>query len=207
MAVSKRKCRQCGEYHEAAAGVKTPAGWFCCQDHAVTFAMEASRKRQDKAIAKQRRDVVMKEKEQRVILRARRKELNRKHHLDMLQTLVNQYVLHVRDAGKGCCTCKTTNPGIKYDAGHFRSRGGHPELRFEITNIHKQCSVNCNQHGSGARAEYIDFIKETYGQEHYDWIMGKHQTLKEQLPDAEAIDSEIARYRALLRAAGLKPAT
>ena len=65
MANSKRKCRQCGEYHEAAAGVKTPAGWFCRQDHAVTFAMEASRKQRDKAIAKQRRDAVMKEKAER----------------------------------------------------------------------------------------------------------------------------------------------
>ena len=207
MAISKRKCKQCGEYRDATTGLKTPAGWFCSHDHATSFALEQSKKKREKAAAKRHNDAVKVEREQRKALTARRKELNRTKHLDMLQKLVNQYVVHVRDAGKPCCTCGNSNPSIKFDAGHYRSRGACPELRFELTNIHKQCSVRCNIYASGARAEYRQFIIATYGEGHLEWLDGKHAPLKDQLPDAEAIDSEISRYRTLLRGAGLKPAT
>ena len=46
MAVSKRKCKQCGEYREAETGVKVPSGWFCSHDHAVAFAMDSAKKMQ-----------------------------------------------------------------------------------------------------------------------------------------------------------------
>lgn len=55
------------------------------------------------------------------------------------------------------------------------------------------------------RSEYIDFIRAEYGQEHLDWLDGPHQSLKELLPDADAIDAEMVRYRKMLRDAGLKP--
>ncbi len=56
------------------------------------------------------------------------------------------------------------------------------------------------------RAEYIAFIRAKYGQEHLDWLDSKHPPLKEQLPDAEAIDAEMVKYRKIIRDAGLKPA-
>jgi hypothetical protein len=205
MANSKRKCRHCGEFGEAESGVKVPLGWFCSHSHAVEFAMEKSAKQRERQATKARKEREIKEKEARKANKARSKELNRSKHLDQLQRLVNQYVVHVRDADQPCCTCGTRSPDIKYDAGHFRSRGACPEARFILTNIHKQCSVRCNVHGSGMRAEYIEFILARYGQEHLDWLNGKHPTLKEQFPDAQAIDAEIAKYRKLLRDAGIKP--
>lgn len=144
-------------------------------------------------------------REQKKRDKQRLKELDRFGHLDKLQDLVNQYVVHVRDAGKPCFTCGNDNPNIKYDAGHYRSRGACQPLRFELTNIHKQCSMVCNQHGSGARAEYQAAIVAKYGQEHLDWLDGPHPLLKDQYPDANSIDDEIDRYRKLLREAGLKP--
>ena len=137
--------------------------------------------------------------------RKRLNELDRPRHLDKLQDLVNQYVVHVRDADKPCCTCGTTSQSVQYAAGHYRSRGACQELRFNLFNIHKQCNVKCNKYGSGMRSEYRDFIVETYGQERLDWLDSSHEKLKEQLPDADAIESEIARYRKLLREAGNKP--
>ena len=171
--------------------------------------MEASRKRTErlraKAVRAQAEEAKNAAKRDRERTAKRKKELNRSHHLDQLQKLVNQWVVHVRDKDKPCCTCGTTNQLIKYDAGHYRSRGACPEARFILTNIHRQCSVRCNVHGSGMRSEYIDFIRAEYGQEHLDWLDGPHQSLKEMLPDADAIDAEIARYRKMLRDAGLKP--
>lgn len=124
-----------------------------------------------------------------------------------LQKLVNQWVLHVRDKGKPCCTCGTTNPNIKYDAGHFISVGAKKELRFETKNIHKQCSNICNIHASGARSAYNEFILKEYGKETYDWLIGPHQLLKDTFRHWTDYDEEIKRYRKLIREAGLKPAT
>ena len=209
MANKKKRCKRCGEYHEAESGVQLPAGFFCSKEHAIEHGLEASRKRTERLRAKAVRAQAVEAKNaaKRDIERTakRKKELNRSHHLDQLQKLVNQWVVHVRDKDKPCCTCGTTNPFIKYDAGHYRSRGACPEARFILTNIHRQCSVRCNVHGSGMRSEYIDFIRAEYGQEHLDWLDGPHQSLKELLPDADAIDAEMARYRKMLREAGLKP--
>jgi hypothetical protein len=135
---------------------------------------------------------------------AKEKIRTRTEWYDILQALVNQYVNHVRDDGKPCCTCgKTSN--VKYDAGHFRTRGSCPELRFELKNIHRQCSVNCNQHGAGMRAEYRVFIVKEYGQETLEWLEGPHKSLKEQFPHYNDIKAEIIRYRKLIREHGLKP--
>lgn len=213
MANSKRKCGFCGDRFKTETMVIKGAQAFCCNDHWI----ENQVKNKDKLIAKgqrmQKRAKRKEEIEAEKAAKAERKQLKQRkealktmtEHYDKLQALVNQWIVHVRDKGKPCFTCGTTNPAIKYDAGHYRTRGSTPELRFELTNIHKQCSVNCNQHGSGMRKEYRDKIVEVYGQEHLDWLDGKHPLLKEQLPDAEAVAVEVAKFRKLLREAGVKP--
>ena len=147
-----------------------------------------------------------KEKAQRAQTRADKERLRKRADwYKILGPLVNQYVLHIRDKDEPCCTCGKANQAVKYDAGHYLSVGAHGSLRFELTNIHKQCSVNCNQHGSGMRAEYNEFIKAKYGQEHYEWLNGKHPTLKNTFPHYEDIKAEIERYRKLIRSHNLKP--
>lgn len=124
---------------------------------------------------------------------------------DQLQTLVNQYVVHVRDNGLPCITCGTTND-IKYDAGHWQTRAARSELRFNLYNIHKQCSVQCNQNASGAKQEHEEYISNKYGNHIVDWLKSHHhKSLKEQFPHYEDIKTEMKRYRVLLRENGLKP--
>ena len=137
--------------------------------------------------------------------RRRKEAMTRTEWYDKLQKLVNQYVLHVRDKDKPCCTCGKSKASVKYDAGHYRSRGACSELRFELNNIHKQCSVICNQVGSGMRAEYILFIKEEYGDQVLDWLDGPHVSLKTVFPHWSDIEKEILKYRKLLRDNGVKP--
>jgi hypothetical protein len=55
------------------------------------------------------------------------------------------------------------------------------------------------------RSEYRDFIASKYGADHLEWLDGHHPSLKEQFPHYTDIKNEIARYRKLLRAEGLKP--
>lgn len=187
------KCAGCKERFNREEMIKLPAGNFHSMNCAIQYANKKSAKtREAAARTKNRQD--------------KEKIKSRTEWLYQLQKLVNQYVSHVRDKDKPCCTCGTT-ASIKYDAGHFRSRGSCPELRFELTNIHKQCSIRCNVHGSGMRREYAEFIATTYGKDHLDWLEGPHDSLKKQFPDIESIKKEIIRYRQLIRESGLKPAT
>ena len=162
----------------------------CCPSCAISYV----RAENEKKAKKEKQQQIQREKEERRVLRVRKLALRtRNDWFDILQEEVNRHVL-LRDRDKGCCTCGTRNQ-IKYDAGHCLSRGARPELRFELTNIHKQCSVNCNQHGSGMRSEYFEFIRQKYGQDHLDWLKGPHPSLKEQFPTIESIQKEISRYR------------
>lgn len=210
MSNSKRKCKYCTKYVLATGGIKTPVGFFCNISHAQQYASEARRKQAERSLAKQRRD---KEKENKAVrrdLRERKKALKTKTQwFAMLQKLVNQYVVHVKDKDKPCFTCGTTNQNIKYDAGHMIAigRGGADRRRFNLFNIHKQCSQQCNVYGSGMRKEYeIAFIAE-YGKEKLDWLLNESNflLLKDLFPHWSDVEKEIIRYRKLLRDNGLKP--
>ena len=185
------KCKGCGKKCEPS-GVVTLCSYECARIVA------------EKADKKVKQEKVRKAKAVKKAFKARTRELKEKAKTRAewfadLQKEVNAYVRY-RDKDEPCCTCGTRND-IKYDAGHYRSRGACKELRFELTNIHKQCSVRCNQHGSGMRAEYRDFIIRKYGADHLAWLDGPHPSLKEQFPTIADIRAEIARYRKLNREA------
>lgn len=138
---------------------------------------------------------------------AKERVRTRTEWLGILQSLVNQYVLYVKEAGQPCCTCGTTSALVKYDAGHCFTRGARPELRFELTNIHKQCSNYCNVNNSGKQAEHKKYISERYGSEHLEKLedRSKWTSLKDRFKDNESIKEEILRYRKLLRNHKIKP--
>lgn len=202
----KRKCKNCGDKIPAHDGFICGVNFVCNAGCAYELAMKALEKSTAKQKAKARQSQVLEQKKANKKQRERRNEVKPiKYWQDKLQALVNQYVVHVRDKDKPCCTCGTTSPDIKYDAGHYRTRKAAPELRYELTNIHIQCSLQCNQYGSGMRSEYRDFIKAVYGDEHLDWLDGKHKSLKEQFPHWSDYEAEIKRYRNLLRDNGITP--
>ena len=189
MANSKRRCAYCKQSRSADTMHIHGVQAFCDVEHYIEYAVTNR-----KALAKKGKQII--EKKEKTRLQQRKKELRPlKWWQDELQRVINKYIVHVRDKDKPCCTCGTTNPDIKYDAGHYRTRGSSPELRYELLNIHKQCSVQCNQYGSGMRAEYRDFIVNTYGNETLEWLDGKHKTLKEQLPHWTDYELRIKEYK------------
>ena len=200
MANSKRKCKSCRKFKPVETGIVAGLGFFCSNDCRVDFGINNAAKVRDKAKEQ-------KAKEQKKKDVKRTKELmTRREWYDKLQALVNQYV-KIRDTNEPCCTCGNTNPNIKYDAGHFIPQKGVDPRRFELTNIHKQCSLNCNQYGSGKRAEYRDFIANKYGVEHLEWLENEvnHKSLKERFPHWQDIEKEILRYRIKIRELGFTP--
>ena len=56
----------------------------------------------------------------------------------------------MRDKDLSCISCgkPASNTPNDWDAGHYRSVGSAPHLRFNVLNIHKQCK-HCNQYLSG----------------------------------------------------------
>ena len=84
--------------------------------------------------------------------RAKRDQLKTKGDLTReAQTAFNTYI-RLRDAGQPCICCGRTSTGAAtggdWDAGHYRSRGSAPHLRFDERNVHAQLK-QCNRYDSG----------------------------------------------------------
>lgn len=183
-------------------------GGFCNVECLAAHGREKAKAQIKRREQAERRERLEADKQRRAKHREDKKRVkSRTKWLDDLQALVNQYVVHVRDVNEGCCTCGTTDPGIKYDAGHCFTRAARPDIRYELTNIHKQCAIRCNVHGSGMRAEYKEFIAKKYGPEQLAKMEDQTQwpSIKERFPDWQSIEAEIIRWRAILREHGLKP--
>jgi hypothetical protein len=91
------------------------------------------------------------------------------------QKAVNAYI-RIRDAVFPCISCGNYHNG-QYHAGHYRSVGSAPELRFNTYNIHKQCAP-CNNHLSGNPIPYRKRLKAKIGKARLDWLEGPHEPLK-----------------------------
>ena len=138
----------------------------------------------------------------------RKKELmTRSQWFTKLKTVVHKWIVRVRDKDKGCYTCGKTDQAVKYDAGHrhHAGRGRGDRRRFIPENIHKQCSVNCNQHGSGMPVEYDIALDAEYGEGFAGRLSceANYPTLKELFPTWQDIELEIIHYRKLLKDAGV----
>lgn len=161
MKPKKCKAKGCGVVFSPARPMQAVCSPLC----AATYA----RAKTEQSRAKEARAQRVADKEKRDRLKSI------KTIEDEVQQECNRYV-RLRDAGKPCISCGTTTAEI-YQAGHYLSRGAHPELRFELTNIHRQC-VRCNMHQSGNQAAYRIGLVERIGIEAVEWLEGHHETRK-----------------------------
>lgn len=85
----------------------------------------------------------------------------------------------VEDLPIKCCTCGRVRSFRQIDAGHFISRGsgGSSGVYFDERNIHAQCK-NCNSFHQGRALDYLDFMKEKYGQETIDELRRKDKLIQ-----------------------------
>lgn len=134
-------------------------------------------------------------------IKVRKEKLkSRADHLREAQAAVNEYV-RMRDAHLPCISCDSCPSdhdlitGSRWDAGHYRSVGACPELRFEPLNIHRQC-VKCNRNLSGNAVEYRIRLVVRIGAEKVAWIEGPHEARKYTVEEIKAIKAE---YRAKTR--------
>jgi hypothetical protein len=109
------------------------------------------------------------------------------------QTAFNAWVRE-RDLSLPCISCGRFHEG-QWHAGHYRTVGSSPELRFEPLNIHKQCAP-CNNHKSGDIVNYRIELVKRIGAELVEWLEGPHEAKRYTIEDLKAITAE---YRAKTR--------
>jgi hypothetical protein len=130
---------------------------------------------------------------------AKEKVKTRAEHMKDAQTAFNTWV-RARDAKLPCISCGRHHQG-KYDAGHYRTVGSNPALRFEPLNCHRQCSP-CNTHKSGDIVNYRIELVKRIGAELVEWLEGPHEAKRYTIEDLKAITAEYrAKTRELRRAA------
>ena len=160
---------------------------WCSPDCAVVIARDKQEKKRKSLASIERREI-----------KVRKERLkSRADHLREAQAAVNEYV-RLRDAHLPCISCDSMPndsdlmTGSRWDAGHYRSVGACPELRFEPLNIHRQC-VKCNRNLSGNAVEYRIRLVLRIGAETVAWLEGPHEPRKYTVEEIKTIKAE---YRA-----------
>ncbi len=171
------KCRTC----RAPTTQKFGLTYACTIEHALQYVNAQAARREEKRYRQRKADLKT------------LPQLTRE-----AQTAFNAYI-RARDADLPCISCGDFTPmtrGGDYDAGHYRSIGANPELRFHEQNCNKQCK-RCNGHLSGNIVNYRVGLLMKYGELVVAEIEGPHEPLK--LVRQDAIDIR-DRYKAKLKA-------
>ena len=114
-----------------------------------------------------------------------------------LQKEINK-IARLIDGDLPCISCGTQNP-VQYAGGHRKSVGSHPNIRYHLDNIHKQCNNYCNKNLSGFPDGYDSGLLKRYGPEYLDTVLNltlKHKELKiskDELIEKIAIARKIIR--------------
>ncbi|WP_458047343.1 recombination protein NinG [Phytobacter sp. AG2a] len=187
----RRKCTVCREWFHPVRPEQYVCSYECACQHgkAANDAAKAEKQRKDKArlVAEEKADR-QRQAERRMAV----KPLS--YFIKQAQKAFNDFIRY-RDRNLACISCDRHHEG-QYHAGHFRTTGANPELRFNEDNCHKQCSV-CNNHLSGNLIAYGHALIAKIGQARFDVLMGPHALPKWTRDDYIRIRDE---YRSKLKA-------
>lgn len=187
----RRKCKVCNEWFiPAFANIR-----WCCPEHGAIYAMGLRAKEKVKAEAKRIKAKHEAEKADRKRLAEKKQQVKPlSYFIKQAQQAFNEFIRY-RDREEACISCGRQHEG-QYHAGHFRTTGANPELRFNEDNVHKQCAP-CNNHLSGNLIAYRPALIAKIGQARFDALMGPHEMPKWKREDYIRIRDE---YRAKLKA-------
>jgi len=172
MANANRKCCGCKERFPSDSMIRLPVGYFHSVDCSIQYANKKTAVKSKKVHAKQKRDFYAKDKPFRA--KAAQKAFNA--------------FIRARDTGQPCISCQRHHSG-QYHAGHYKTAGGNPELKFEELNCHLQCSP-CNNHLSGNIGEYRKNLIIKIGLSNVEWLEGPHELKRYSAQDYKEIETE-----------------
>ena len=175
MAVAKlKKCKECGSEYLPTRFAQVVCSPICGINH--------SRKLNEKKVAAARKADTKERKE---------KIKTYSEFLKDLQKVFNEWVRESQRGSK-CISCSNPTPS---DAGHYKSVGANPELRFEPLNVHIQCR-KCNGYWGGNLIEYRKGLIQKIGVEKVEWLEGPHEPTK---LSVDEIKDLIKVYRAKIK--------
>jgi hypothetical protein len=161
---------------------------WCSPDCAVVLARQAQEKQRKSIAQRERREI-----------KVRREKLKtRGDHLREAQQAFNEFI-RWRDQLAGHACISSGKPldwsGNAVDAGHYRSVGSAPHLRFDERNCHAQ-SKQDNRFLSGNAVDYRIGLIARIGQAAVDDLESDQSVKKYTVEDLKAIK---AHYRAKVR--------
>ena len=139
-----RRCALCRAKTPETDAIYSKLKSFCSMEHLVEYSKSNAAKQLVKKVkAKETRE-------------RKEKLRTRSEWLKLAQKAFNESI-RVRDAGKPCISCGASQGDVvlggAFDAGHYRSVGSAPHLRFHTWNCALQC-VRCNRYRGGSPHEY-----------------------------------------------------
>ena len=124
-----------------------------------------------------------KEKKQHLEAKKKLKDNDKSFQVKKTQQIFNKWI-RLRDEGNNCISCG--KPPKKKNAGHFKSRGGFPQLRYEPLNCHLQCE-HCNTHLSGNLSLYRFNLIIKIGIDKVEWLEGPHEPKRYTIPELKEL--------------------
>lgn len=173
-----KTCKECGEQFTPFQTTQKVCGYKC----AALLARKTGAKQRTKAA----KDAHTAHKKQFYTN-------DRPTQLKLAQAAFNAYI-RWRDRDEPCISCGRFHQG-QYHAGHYRSVGAAPHLRFNQFNNNKQCAP-CNNHKSGNAIEYRINLVKKYGVEKVEEIESNNAPAKLTIDNIHCI---IRYYRKLLK--------
>lgn len=158
MNISKKKCAYCKEVFTPTKPMQKVCGFSC----AIELGVKKKQAEHKKEQAKERK-----------VVKAKLDAMQTKPQLvKKAQVAFNAYI-RARDVGKPCISCGKPLGGEpnSYDAGHWRSVGSAPHMRFVEDNVHGQCK-HCNNYLAGNAVEYRKGLVDRLGLHRVEQIEG-----------------------------------
>jgi hypothetical protein len=174
-----KTCKQCKIKFIPSKPLQSVCGFTCSL--AYTLAL------------KQKKEALESLKERKVTKEKLEKLKSKSEYLKDAQRWVNKYI-RLRDADLPCISCGRFHTG-QFHAGHFRTVGACPSLRFELSNIHKQCAP-CNNHLSGNITLYRQSLIKKIGIEQVEWLESEHPPKNYTIDDIKEIK---VKYKVLCK--------
>lgn len=108
----------------------------------------------------------------------------------LAQQVFNKYI-RLRDQGKPCIACGSSNMK-KVNASHFYSAGGHTAVRFDERNVHSGCE-HCNTFLSGNLLKYRENLLAKLGYEEFERLSA--ESMKTRKYTREELKEIISTYK------------
>ena len=119
----------------------------------------------------------------------------RRDWVKLAQTAFNAFVRE-RDLIMPCISCHMpVNYNGQWQAGHYRTTAAAPQLRFDESNVHRQCA-QCNSSKSGNVVEYRKKLIERVGLLEVERLENDNEVKRQTVEELQAIGKT---YRERLR--------